>query len=162
MQGVFRIGENIRDLNGFPLQQNSRDHTAASRCKRLGLYKLIVLSRVTVARRVVIRADILLAHDRGLIRLTQLRRRLDQRVEHGLKIESRAADDLEHIGGGGLLPERFTKLIEQAHVLDGDHGLVSEGLDQLNLLLTEAPRLITNNSKDADDLPLAHEGHPEP
>src|SRR5262249_28975094 len=96
------------------------------------------------------------------IRLAESSGRFDQRVENGLKIESRAADHLEHVGGGGLLLEGFTKFIEQANVLDGDHGLVSEGLDQFNLLLTEAPRLITNNSKDADDLPLAHEGHPEP
>ena len=27
----------------------------------------------------------------------------DQRIEHGLQIERRAADDLEHVGGGGLL-----------------------------------------------------------
>src|SRR5262245_32599803 len=84
MQFVFRIGENIGDLNGFALQQDPRDHTAASRRKGLGLHELNVLSRVTVARRVVIRASILLAHDCGLIRLTQSCRRLDQCVEHGL------------------------------------------------------------------------------
>ena len=27
------------------------------------------------------------------------------RIEHGTKVESRAADDLEHVGGGGLLLE---------------------------------------------------------
>ena len=33
----------------------------------------------------------------------------DQRVEHGLQIEGRAADDLEHVGGGGLLLQRFVR-----------------------------------------------------
>src|SRR5215472_4362153 len=154
MQGVFRIGENIGDLNGFPLQQNSRDHTLASRCKRLGLYKLIVLSRVTVARRVVIRADMLLAHDRGLIRLTQLRRRLDQRVKHWLQIESRAADHLEHVGGGGLLLQRLPQLVEQARVLDGDDGLAGEISNKVNLLLVERTDLLAVNAERTNQLVL--------
>ena len=41
--------------------------------------------------------------DADHVRLAQPRCRLDQRVEHGLQIEGRAADDLEHVGGGGLL-----------------------------------------------------------
>ena len=46
-----------------------------------------------------------------------------QRIEHGLQIEGRAADDLEHVGGGGLLLQRFAQLVEQPGVLDGDDGL---------------------------------------
>ena len=42
-----------------------------------------------------------------MIRLAQPGRRLDQRVEHRLQIEGRAADDLEHVGGGGLLLQRI-------------------------------------------------------
>src|SRR5262249_34870209 len=47
-----------------------------------------------------------------LIRLTQFGGRLDQRVEHGLKIKGRAADYLEHVGGGGLLVERLAQLFQ--------------------------------------------------
>ena len=47
-------------------------------------------------------------------------------VEHRLQIECRAADHLEHVGGGGLLLQRFAQLVEQARVLDGDDGLVGE------------------------------------
>ena len=75
-----------------------------------------------------------------------LRRRTQQRVEHGLQIESRAADDLEHIGGCGLLRERFGQvvgaplhLIEQPYVLDRNHRLIGEGRDQLDLLGGERP-----------------------
>ena len=78
----------------------------------------------------------------------QPRRRFDQRIEHGLQIERRAADDLEHVGGGGLLLQRFAQLVgallhrvEQPHVLDGDHRLVGEGLDQRDLLVGERPDL---------------------
>ena len=61
-----------------------------------------------------------------MIRLAEPRRRLDQRIEHGLQIEGRAADDLEHVGGGGLLLQRFAQLVEQPRVLDGDDGLGGE------------------------------------
>ena len=33
----------------------------------------------------------------------------DQRVEHRLQIEGRAADDLEHVGGGGLLLQQILR-----------------------------------------------------
>src|SRR5215467_1306735 len=42
-----------------------------------------------------------------IVRLAQLHCGLSQRVEHGLQIKGRSADDLEHIGGGCLLLERF-------------------------------------------------------
>ena len=68
-----------------------------------------------------------------LVRATQPSRQFGQCVEHGLQIEGRAADNLEHIGGGGLLLQRFGQivgaclhLVEQPHVLDGDCGLVGE------------------------------------
>jgi hypothetical protein len=35
-----------------------------------------------------------------------------------LQIKSRAADDLEHFGGGGLLLQGFPQLTEQLRVLD--------------------------------------------
>ena len=41
------------------------------------------------------------SHSRG--------RRLDKRFEHGLQVERRAADDLEHVGGGGLLLQRLAR-----------------------------------------------------
>ena len=86
------------------------------------------------------------------VRLAQPRRRLDQRVEHRLQIEGRAADDLEHVGGGGLLLQRFAQLVEQAGVLDGDDGLVGEILHQLDLLVGERPHLLTIDDDGADQL----------
>ena len=46
----------------------------------------------------------------GNICLTKSCRRLDQRDEHRRQIKRRAADHLEHIGGGGLLLERFGQI----------------------------------------------------
>jgi len=53
--------------------------------------------------------------------------RIQESVEHGLQIEGRAANDLEHVGSRGLLLERLAQLVEQPRVLDGDNGLVGEG-----------------------------------
>src|SRR5262249_51471016 len=58
--------------------------------------------------------------------------------------EGGAADDLEHVGGSGLLLQRFTQLaraclhlIEQPHVLNRDYRLIGEGGHQLDLLVVE-------------------------
>ena len=58
-----------------------------------------------------------------------------ERLQHRLEVECRAADDLEHIGSGGLLLEQFAKLVEQAHVLDCDDGLGSKILQQFDLFV---------------------------
>jgi hypothetical protein len=57
-----------------------------------------------------------------------------------LRPEGRGANDLENLGGSGLLLERFAQiiralpqLIEQACVLDGDNGLSSKVCDQFHL-----------------------------
>ena len=75
--------------------------------------------------------------DLSAIRFAQSCCRLDQRIEHRLQIESRATDDLEHVGGGALLLQRFAQLVEQTRVLDGDDSLIREVLDQLDLLVGE-------------------------
>src|SRR5215471_16089094 len=84
--------------------------------------------------------------------------RLDQRIEHRLQVEGRAADDLEHIGGGGLLLQRFAQLVEQPHVLDGDYGLIREINDQLDLLVCEWPDLLTVDADGTNQLILFEHG----
>ena len=77
------------------------------------------------------------------IRIAKAGGRLHERVQHDWQIECRAADDLEHVGGGGLLLQRFTQLVEQPRVLDGDDGLLGEIAHQLDLLVAEGPHLST-------------------
>ena len=48
--------------------------------------------------------------DARIVRIAQARRRLDQRVKHPLQIEGRPADDLQNLGGGRLLLQRFREL----------------------------------------------------
>jgi hypothetical protein len=76
------------------------------------------------------------APDEGHLRSAQACGGFNQRVEHRLQVEGRAADDLEHIAGRGLVFERFLKimgavaqLVEQPRVLDRDHRLVGKGRD---------------------------------
>src|SRR6266478_101442 len=66
------------------------------------------------------------------------------RIEDRLHIRCRTADDVQHIGGCNLVFKRFLQLarlrlhlLEQPHVLDGDDGLVGEGLQQCDLLVRE-------------------------
>ena len=54
------------------------------------------------------------------------------------------ADDLEHVGGGGLLLQGFGKFagarlhfLEQTDIADRDHGLIGKGLQQGDLLVAE-------------------------
>src|SRR2546430_4539419 len=48
--------------------------------------------------------------DDPFVGLAQLRGRFRKRVQHGLQIECRAADDLENVCGGGLLLQKFVAL----------------------------------------------------
>ena len=74
----------------------------------------------------------------------------DEGLQHGLQIECRAADDLEHVGGGGLLLQRFAQFAEQPRVLDGDDGLGGEILHQRDLLVGEWTNLLAENGNGAD------------
>src|SRR5262249_7969285 len=87
-----------------------------------------------------------------VIRLAQASHRLDKGVKHCLQVESRAADDLEHVGGSGLLLQRFAQLVEQSGVLDGDDRLGGEILDQLDLLVGEGADLLAVDADSPDQL----------
>ena len=73
-----------------------------------------------------------------------------------MHVESRAADDLQHVGGRGLLLQRLLRLVDLSCILDRDHRLVGEGLQQLDLLRRELARLFARDDNDADGLAIAH------
>src|SRR5262249_6481679 len=83
--------------------------------------------------------------------------------------KGRAADDLEHVGGGGLLLQRFgevvralAQLVQQPRVLDGDDGLLGEIAHQLDLLVGEWPHFLAVNADYAEERVLLQhpDGHP--
>ena len=49
-------------------------------------------------------------------------------LKHGVKIEGRAANNVENIGSRRLLLQRLPQFVEQPRVLDGDDSLSSETL----------------------------------
>ena len=77
---------------------------------------------------------------------------LDERIENRLKIKRRTADDFQNFAGRRLLVQRFGEIavaflqfLEQPHVLDGDDGLVGEGLKQRHLLFGKRLDLRSTN-----------------
>src|SRR5262245_5045219 len=77
--------------------------------------------------------------------------------KYRLQFARRLANDLQHFGGCSLLLQRFaeivgalSQLVEQPRVLDGDDGLSSEVLDQLDLLVGEGADLLSVDSDSAD------------
>jgi hypothetical protein len=69
---------------------------------------------------------------------------LDDRIEHRLQIEGRAADDLKHVARRGLVFERFLKFAraglqftEQPRIFHCNDGLRGEVLQQQDLFLSE-------------------------
>jgi hypothetical protein len=65
--------------------------------------------------------------DEPCVRATERRSILDERLEHRLKIKSRAADDLKHFTRGGLLVQCFSQVTvtfsnsRTTDVLDRNH-----------------------------------------
>ena len=89
--------------------------------------------------------------------LTELSRVRQDCRKHRFQLARRTADDLEHVGGGGLLLQRLALLVEQTRVLDGDDGLVGEVLNQRNLLLSEGSDLHAANQDCPDRISLAQQ-----
>src|SRR5215475_15945530 len=89
--------------------------------------------------------------------MAKLLRRLQNGIEHRLQFIRGATDDFQHFTGCCLVLKGFLKLslarllrFEQPRVLDGDHGLVGEGADQLDLLVGEGAHRATRQHKHAD------------
>src|SRR5262249_7683907 len=97
--------------------------------------------------------------DRGVVRIAQPRRRLDQCIEYFLHIERRSADDLQNISSGSLLLEGLAQLVEKAGVLDGDDGLVCKALDERDLLVGKWSNLLAVNDNHADQFILLEHRH---
>src|SRR5262249_7252651 len=114
-------------------------------------------------------ARALAAKNECLFRFTETCGRLRQRIKHGFEIEGRTADDLQHVGGGGLLLQRLAQiiralaqLVEQASILDRDDGLGGEIADQLDLLVSKRAYLLAVDADGANQfLFLEHWNHKE-
>src|SRR5580765_1634665 len=86
------------------------------------------------------------------------------RFEDGLNVRLRTADDAQDIRGGRLTLERLAEvsvaglqLPEQTDVLDGNHRLAREGLEQRDLRVGEGAHLRAEHGQVAQRLPLAQQ-----
>ena len=102
----------------------------------------------------------------GAFGLAQPDRILGQRVEDRLEVEGGPPDHLEQLAGRRLLLEGDAQLAvacaqlgEQPHVLDGDDGLVGEGLEQRNLPVGEGQGLGAAELDHADGSAIPQQGN---
>src|SRR6516164_9194765 len=153
---IFRISQDIGDLDRFAFEYRSPDNAAPSRFERNAHTCFPMSGRAAVScDGLIVRAQ--LAMHRRHVGLAQPRRRFRQCVEHRLQIKSRTTDHFEHVGGGSLLLQRLTQLIKQARVLNGDDSLVGERSHQLDLLVGKGRDPLTGQIHHADRLALAHQ-----
>src|SRR4030095_5567453 len=94
--------------------------------------------------------------------IAQPRSAFDDGIEDRLDVGLRLADDTQDLARGRLLPQRLLRLVEQAHVLDGNDRLVGEGLEQSNLTVREETRFgATNHNRTDCEAVLSHQRHAE-
>jgi hypothetical protein len=106
--------------------------------------------------------------DNGIVSSAQTRRALRYRLEHGPNVGRRLTYHTQDIAGRGLLVERFSEvviprlqLLEQPHILDGDHRLVGEGLEERNLLVREGAYLLTSDQDPPNSYALTEQWYRE-
>ena len=91
---------------GSTLQRHTAAQGAAVVREGMSEEEFLCLRRKAARRDQVILIVSSTEHHR-LVGAAEARHRLHQRVENRLEIDGRAADDLEHVGGSGLLLEGF-------------------------------------------------------
>ena len=79
-------------------------------------------------------------------------------LEYRLNVRWRTGNDIQDIGGCSLPFQRFPCVVEEPHILDGDHRLVGEGLEQLDVMIGECSGLRPRDTNDADGFSLTHQG----
>src|SRR5262249_33672764 len=105
----FRIGQDIGNLDRPAFKRCPSADRRAIEIQPPLEHKLLKFGREAVGRD-HLESVVLQAQDSRLVRAAELSSGLDERLEHGLQVEGRAADDLEHIGGGGLLLQGFGQI----------------------------------------------------
>src|SRR5262245_50183705 len=100
---VFRVSRCIGNMNGASLKQHAADRAPPASFPGSSFHEVLEGRRIPVCRLSAEKPVAFRATKISHVRLTQPRSRLKQGVEYDLQIEGRAADDLEHVCGGGLL-----------------------------------------------------------
>ncbi len=136
---LFRL--QVFDVNDFPIDHGAAPQRAPDEGDVARRHRAVVRDKT----------QLLALHPQhhDIECLAQLGYTARNHVEHGLYVGGRARDDVQNRTRRGLLGERFghfavarLEVLEQAHVLYGDHGLIGECLEELHLSVGEAAHLI--------------------
>src|SRR5262249_25544262 len=120
--GIFWISEYIRNMDHLAFESGSPcKRSSPKRYRILSLAFQALLPRRMISGEMKEIADWLI--NKCKTGIAQPRRRLNKRVKHRFEVERRAADNFQHVGGGGLLLQRLSQLVEQTRVLDCNHRL---------------------------------------
>src|SRR5262249_46424358 len=71
--------------------------------------------------------------NRGVVCVAHSSGALSDSVQYWLNIRGRASDDSQNFTRRSLLFQRLLQLLEQSNILDGDHRLISESFEKLDL-----------------------------
>src|SRR3954462_9329421 len=86
---------------------------------------------------------------------------LQHRVEHRREIAGPRIDDLQHLGGRGLLLQRLARLGQQPRILHRDDRLRREILYKSNLFVGKRPHLLAVYPDCTEQLPFLSQRHHE-
>src|SRR5262249_3813348 len=118
---------------------------------KLGIFRRRTNSRCGVEPRAV------KAEQQAELGLANAKRVFQHGIENRLQISRRRADDTQDLRGRCLLLQRLAQLaralllgLEQAYILDGDHGLVGERTQQFDLLVGEGTHCLATEHDHAD------------
>ncbi|MBA7467261.1 hypothetical protein ES707_02475 [subsurface metagenome] len=162
---IFRVGQCVCNLDGPPRQQRAADDALSSGLQAVNIDHPDPVDREVVVGRVIV-AAVVLECDRAHVGIAELRGGFRKRVQNRLEVEGRTADQLEHVGGCGLLLQRLAQLlgaglhlVEQSRVFDRDHRLVGEGLQQFDVVWSERAGLFARHADNPDRRSGVHQGH---
>ena len=99
------------------------------------------------------------ATNHRIVRIAQPSRILGNHIQHRLNVRRRAGDDTQNFARRSLLLQRLLEFLEQPDVLDGDHRLVGEGFEQLDLRRGEGAHLGATRGQVSNEFPLLTKGN---
>src|SRR5215467_10827121 len=111
MHFIFVVSPDVDDLYGSAFQQRPPGCRFASCADRRALPHFHKSEWNVITGHSATRLPVI-AKNLSMRRTAEPSGSLKQCFKHTLQVERRAADDLEHIGGGGLLLQRFAQLVE--------------------------------------------------
>ena len=134
--------------NAFAVNQRSRDRMVWP-CERPGAAPRPI---VRGSRGRDQRKQFAVVRSQGaVVGIAERMRLIENRVEHRREVAGRGIDDLQDLGGRGLLLQCLARLGQKPRVLHRDDRLRGEILQQRDLLVGKRAHLATVDGKDPED-----------